>query len=503
MALTNTGVPWEWVVMRDFTAGLWTKDDWLAPAGAATTLQDCYPIPGGGLRAFAKWSTRVTTGIGSGEYIIGHYARGGIGARSGVPTEESDFYIVTFHPGTLVPRLYRWDNTAIVTPTSWTLIKTFAAGTGGSPNASYFQSFYHNADATVHVYFTLQYVGSDTGVWRIRYSDGDVTRVDSNNGCNNLVVFQDRLVVSTGEGNGSRIRYTEPGAHSFSGVLDVKPNLNLTSNRWVLPYAGDLLVAKQGAPMHYIQGDIDSDPVVRQQVDGHYPVSWQMPAVTKDGIAFIAYKEGIYLTQTGSDLTLMSEHVAPSTIAGTFLRDGEDVNLGALCYFGPFLFCPSGHVYDERTGSWFTTSQFGGSGQPGKYMFSDAHEDEGRVHVATAGTSPALYYITPIEDLMDRVQTYTFKSAPMRHDSGRQLEVCDVEVVLKSYANGASCAITVGSTTRTLTGIASGRQKVRALFRERAEILDIQVVPNSQSASVEAPSIEAIKVGTRAGHLTD
>jgi hypothetical protein len=168
---------------------------------------------------------------------------------------------------------------------------------------------------------------------------------------------------------------------------------------------------------------------------------------------------------------------------------------GDTVYMNDYLFCPNGLTYDFRTNSWFTVTELVGAFK--------AYDQYARTIMAVKGNSTSFEMRDLIPyDITDRVSTFTWKSAALRAKDGRQIEIREVQVYLKSYVANSSCAVTVGGVTNTITGIAAGRQMVSFLFAARDEVLDVQVVPNSNNASYEAPSIEAVRIGAGRGHQT-
>lgn len=482
----------------DYTRGLWSRSSVSVPPGYAAQLDNCYPLPdSGALRAWAKWSTFSLSGIGASEKIVGFFVRGGIPVRSGASTENSDRYILTTGSGN--PKLYRWDDTNdAAPPAAWTLIKTFTAG--AVSGIATWAVFYDITDAAHHVYMSLQGTTTDQGVWRIRYSDGATTRVQSGDNPQSLLTYQDRLLVTTGEGRGSRIRWSDLGEDTFDAASfqDVAPNNSLTTNRWIYPYAGELLVCKNGAPFFFVQGDL-LDPVVRQQGEGHYAVEIHRPAISHNGVYFMAYKDGIYRTQTGVDAEPVSSSL-PADALTVAPRTAFGAGVGTLSFFENWLITPSAHILDERTGAWFKTTEFGAD-YPAVHAV-DRHQDHGRFYAAKTSTSPTLRYITQPEDTMSRVRTYTYKSFPMRHPTGRQIRIRRVLLYANVFSSGASITVTVGGVANTKSALAAGHQTVEFLFNQYAEMLDVTITPDSGSDSVEAPMLtEPPQVFFIAGHL--
>lgn len=485
-----------YVELADFTGGLHTRGDWLVPPNAAAQLLDCYPLPQGGLRAFFTFAAKTTTGLVTSENPVAFYARGGVPLRDGSATEGSDLYLLTMAAGN-VAKLYRLDETVVPTPTSWTLIKTFVANATAGEGA-YFTSFTLTS-GTTHVYLALTGSSADAGVWRIQYSDGVMTQIRT--GAHLYIgVHQARLLIATAESSRGRLRYSDPGSEIFgaNSFLDPEPWRAAGAISWFHPYGpSDLVVAREDAPFIFIQGDINA-PIVRQMGDIHFTHLPQIPSETDGGLAFLAHNDGVYLTQQGALFDLISDPLQPSDVA-VFAPASGDNTMGNATFLRNFLFTPTGYVWDQRTKAWFRTSSWSAS-DIAKHLAVD--RGELRLYVPRwSGTTLSIVQ-RDLSEGSTRAQSYTYRSPPLRDESGRQLCIREVQVILKSYASGASCAVTVGPTTRTISSIASGRQKVSFFFREIDEVLDVQVVPNSNAGGTEAPSVEVIRVGTYPVHLT-
>lgn len=505
----------KWTELRDFAPGLFTKGDWLIPLNGAQQMDDCYPQPGGGLRAWYKASSVSTSGIASAtkERPLGLALRGGIAARSGAPTNLEDRYLCTYFYDSGAsanskarPRLYRMDGTN--SETTWTRINktgaaefAFATSDNNAPAKTSFVP-YRLADGTDYMAMVLRYVGGgDDTLWKLKYSDlssamlaekiaTDVQRVGP------IAVHQERLVIAQGGATvPERLWWTDVGTFTFSAAnyLDVLPNQYLPGISLLSATPpSDLLVGKHGSPWALVQGTI-SNPTVRQMGVGHGTMApIQDAGNTPYGVTFIEPNSGIWLTD-GRNFTALS---ASQLDASTFSSgQGSTVSTGDTVFMNDFLFCPLGYVFDFSTKSWFKQTDMAGS-------FKAIDPYVRTVMGSTAdSTSFGLRDLVPYDD-SSRVRTYTWKSAPLRAPDGRQIEIREVQVYLKSYGSGASCAVTVNGTTVTVSSIGSGKQMVSFLFRELAEVLDVKVVPNSGSDSVEAPSLECVRIGVGRGHLS-
>lgn len=487
-----------------FDGGLWSVSDYLVPPNGAVQMYDCYPQKAGGLRAWARMQTRSTSGVGATEEPVGFFARGGVQNRVGSGT-STDFYLATGTTGSQV-KLYRWDETVDPDPTSWTLLRTFTAGTG--KGKTYWQVFTPSVSGSpIAVYMSHDNSGSsEQGLWRIRYSDGVVTQITSHNGIRAFVIHQDRLLYGTTEQSGTRLRYSNAGSETFdaANTLDVLPDWNLADNAFARSYVGELLLGKEGAPVTIVQADIN-DPSVQVRSDAAAPGIHQVVTETAEGVVFVAYRDGYYEMQAGFEVTPLDDQINPDDIAGSSaLKTGTLSGLPVhVVYAPPWIVTPSGHIFDTRTRVWFRTSEWG----PGqsraicKILNYDKHAGEHRVYALTNVAPFEILYFDPDEGQMARKSSYTYKSPQLRRPDGRRMRIREVHLPIKSFNTGSRVDVTVNGVTRRITGISSGTQVLRFPFVEEAEYLDVTIVPDSLSASVEAPAIEAGVLKTQPGHL--
>ncbi len=246
---------------------------------------------------------------------------------------------------------------------------------------------------------------------------------------------------------------------------------------------------KEGAPWVVLQGDI-TDPTIVQMGEGIHPggSGIQDFGRTPEGIAFIATDGYVYLTD-GHSFRNISQQL------GGFNQSGQVVSPGDTNFLNEFLFGPYGYVYHFPTQSWFKQTQLTG-------LFHNV-ERYTRTIWGPVGTSTnfTLKKLSPYPDSA-RLNSWSAKTAPLRSDDGRQLEIREVELVVESYDANAQLQVTVGGTTLTKTLATAGRQDVSFLFKERGEVLDIRVVSTAGNANNEAPSLEALRFYSRSGHQT-
>lgn len=479
----------EFADVDDFTPGLFTAGDWLVPPTAAQTMTDCHPEVGGGLRAAAKPTSFSTTGLASSnERVIGLYARGAIALRAGIG-DASDRYVWTYNTSDNKIRVYRWDETNA--DTSWSVIHTHAA-VSATPNPVQADSFV-DASGVAYVVYTIAQTGTDDGLWSIKYSDGTVTKQLGTIFPLAVAVQDDRILV----GDQWNIRFSDSqSVSSFPSANELPVQASRQGNQImsITPFApGDLLLGTRYSPWTMIQGDI-TDPIVRTQSPAR-TIGWPQYAVfTEAGLAFIAPSQGVFLTSTGESF----EDISAQLDRSIWVQGGSllgDVGGGTLGYIGPFLLAPHGYLFDFRTKSWFRSSVLAGAKG---HFHTHGDSNYRQLFAATGDVAYSLYTIDAKESA--RWNTYTWKSAPLRRPDGRQVEIREVQVYARSYDASATIAVTVNGTTRTVTLGAAGKHQANFLFSERDEVLDVQVVPTAAGGSVEAPSIEVVRIGSQSRH---
>lgn len=504
------------VEISNFAAGLWTNPAaYLMPGTAAQIMQDCYPQPGGGLRAFYKATALSTSGIvkPSVERVIGLHAKGGTAARSGAPTDTTDRYLCTYQFDASLgagskarPRLYRMDGSN--SETTWTQINAtagaglfnLAASDNNAPQKTSFVFFRNSAGSPNDrwVMMALRYVGAQPGgpgLWRLNYNDLSSAQkaieiissvVGATSPWGALTTHQARVLISSASGTTpERLTWSnvgDAGTFAAANFLDVEPNQDLPGIIGLHPQPpGDLVIMKEGAPWVIMQGDI-TNPSDRAQLEGIHPGGSgpQDFGRTPDGIVFIATDGYIYLTD-GLTAQNISEQL------GGFPPVGDAVATGDTNFINEFLFAPGGLVRHWPTKAWFTQTQLAGS-------FHNVERYTRQIWGPTGtGVSFSLATLKPFPQT-SRVSTFTWKSAPLREPTGRQLTIREVEVVYKSYDANATFAITVGTQTVTQTLASTTRGSIRFYFLQQGPMLDVQIVSTAGNGANEAPSIEAVKI---------
>lgn len=494
----------EWAEL-DFDGGLWSVGGYIIPPNGAAVMTDCYPLPTGGLRAWAKATTRTRAGIPDTHIPLAIFSRGGIGLRSGAEGSGTDFYLATKRDDIDRGYLWRWDESDDVTPyTAWELLRTFDAGSGSVGLAQF--CIFQPSGGELAVYMTYAQNGSDDeGLWRIDYDDGAMSHIKHTPSPRALTTHQDRIVWGEFASGGTRIWYTDPGDDTVdpANFNDVVPDLDLSANVWAKSFFGELLLGKRGAPLTLVQGDI-TDPVVRLMSNTHHPTSIQGVSELPEGITYAALNDGYFVTQTGVQVDPLSPQIDPAKIAGRSALIGSiSTNAGQTIFASPFFLTPTGHIYDYRTKSWFRTSEWGGAGtRPrAKAMNFEKHADEMDVHLAPEEEDFEILEFSASESQMERKDRYTYQGPPLRHPSGRRLVMREVQIPCRIHSDGARMEVTVNGTTRVIDDLDGGRDILRFPFMEESEYLDVTVRAFSGDADVEAPTLETIRLGTQPGHL--
>lgn len=502
------------VEISNFAPGLWTNPAaFLMPGTAAQIMQDCYPQPGGGLRAFYKATAISTTGISgiANERVIGLHAKGGTAARSGAPSDTTDRYLCTYQfdagqaPGAKArPRLYRMDGSN--SETTWTQINATSGATlfnaatsdNNGPQKTSFVFFRNSTGAPDDrwMMMVLRYVGAQPGgpgLWRLNYNDLSSAQkaieivssvVGATNPTGAITTHQARVLIGS-QGASEKLTWSNvgnAGTIAIANFLDVEPNQDLPGIVGLHPQPpGDLVVMKQGAPWVIVQGDI-TNPTDRAQLEGVHPggTGQQDFGATPDGIVFVATDGYIYVTDGLSALNISEQLTGFSQVA-------DAVAPGDTNFMNEFLFAPNGMVRHWPTKAWFSQTQLAGS-------FHNVERFTRQIWGPTGvGTSFNLATLSPFPK-SQRVSTYTWKSAPLREPTGRQLTIREVEVIYDSFDAGATFTITVGTQTVTQTLATTTRGTIRFYFLQQAPILDVKIVSTAGSGANEAPMIEAVKI---------
>ena len=491
------------VVITDFAPGLWNVSDWIMPAKGWQQMQDCYPQAQGGLRAFFKSTkNQSTSGITSlsTERVLGLAQESGLRGRSGGGI-ASDRYLSTYDwdGSTATPRVYRRDGTNGAT--SWTELDVSTGGilpsnNDNGPGKTSFQLF-TIANGNDHMLMVLRANdNASAGLWRVNYSSVPGTLLSLNvidfgvlSGA--LTIHEARIIVT----QGNQLVWSLPKTEDFTGdggsddnflPLDPRDGDRIAAVHGIEP--SDLLVLRQGAGFVVVQGDIASNPSVQATNEGigGGGEGFTDFGLTPYGLVFISNDGYLFLTD-GRTHTKLSEQLT---------KFGQSSNYAAypdIRYIGDFLFVRN-KVYDFRTKSWFTQTQLAGSSKS-----VDLFNNE--IWGTLADGTNFEFRTLSMETGTDRVSTYTAQTAPLHGTDGRNVNVRLVDIAVRSYDNNATIAVTVNGHTVTRLIRTAGKQNVRFLFNEHAEVQDVTFVSTAGNAANEAPSFDSVTVWTRPGHL--
>lgn len=484
-----------WNEIRDFSGGVYTVADYLMPATGFQTMQDCYPRGKEGLRAFHKPTAMTTTGIGS---LTTEYP---VGIMPGIASTGLAWLLITRVIATGALKGYY----LAVGSSTWSLTKSFTAHTGGTTNGGIASiTTYHDATNSKNAWVVgtthNKDDGSEDGWWEVDGTTGAWTKINATQFVGPPVIqYQARLIGS----QLATLWWTDPGAVAtppaanfltiLSGNNDVRDIIT-----GLIPYSPTtLLVGTVGSGWWAVEGDI-TDPVVRQMGMDHSMQAVQKCVTTQDGAIFFDPTSGVYMTRNmAATFDRLDGQLAPLPV----LFDSYIQGFG---YQGGFLFTPGGRVTDlGEGGGWFTLSE--ASGATPAYTYTEQSDLIVNGVVLTRGIVAPQYCanwkinVFPLDETTggSRYSTYTVKTAPIRNDKGRWMHIREVQVAVNCLGSASTIAVTVNGVTRTSATLPAGTNEVSFLFDERARYLDVQVVPNSNNASVEAPVLEAIRIGSR------
>lgn len=479
--------------IREFHAGLWTVSDQIMPPNAAQQMTDCYASPGGGLRAWYKPGTLTTTGIANpaSEVCTGIFGRGGVPNRVSGPSTV-DYYMTTYRSADGFVRLYRMDLTA--NAVAWTLIKTF--GAGSAPHFTTWTNYHLNSGAD-HVLMSLFAASADDGVWAINYADGVMTKIVASPWAGPITIHQSRVMVSENLAP-FRTTFSDPGVETGLGtnIITTESSRMYGQNTGICSFSpGDLLIQKMGAPFFLVEGDL-SNYTLRQMTDSKSTNGWNSCAFAPMGVIWAITLDGVYESPDGQLMFPLSKNLASININPQSVQDAAGSRWANVQFIKHWLMLGSGHVYDYDTKCWFKSSFLGS----GNCLTQDRFGQT--LVAATNGTNFSIFVYDTTDDTAHRAEAYTWQSAPLRDPNGRQVEIRAVDIVARSR-NGATSTITVtvNGVARTIACDSTGRGAITFYYMARREELDITVTAASNAAGVEAPMIEAVRIGSQGGHF--
>lgn len=550
----------QWTEIKEF-GGLWTAGAAsLMPANRAQVMSGCHPQPGGGLRAFLKVASTIPgTGLSSGG--TADVAAGfGIAEKAAMTTvTEPTFLIVSVDEG-VSPltdwQLWRWEKDEGAAAWSRSTGAAFAGATSYYSSPPPAQPAFIRIGGWTDPDVTMQHVlslaireygdgtygsGTQSGLYEVDVNTGTVTRNTTSfaneHGAVGLVEHQARMVA----GYNDLLKYSTTGGKVFqasigtpvtgAGIIRLNPlgwltpgGLTVTSElpliAWMVSVPpGDLIVATRDGRIYNIQGDL-ADPTIREL--GRWTTMLpHAPANTPNGIFFILPNQGVARLGLDGSVDVVSTGILPAVWNLT----PPKVGLGQIAGTERYVFCPNQHttvahkngalVFDIETGAWFTSTHSDDYSIPNpKFMQPDNNPRNSGIWVvsgaapATQGTSlPWIFhyrtggYDSASVTTEARANTWEFKSAPLREPGNQYLDVHEVQVPAYAFNNNTSTlAVTVGGVTITRT-LPSGRSLQRFFFKAKGADLDVNVKAKSNDTAVEAPMIDALRIGWIPGHM--
>lgn len=484
-----------WSEIRDFSPGLWTASPHLMPASAAQRMENCCPQPGGGLRAFFRTTPAGLSNVG---LPAGKTARGinlafiiQQPATKTVLTSNALVMVSDTAAPSQGYALYELDR-SVSTGAGWVLRKAFANGTVGADvhYSTFFTGHYNGAQGDL-VAFTLNQPpggSSDQGLWWVKLmQSGTPTKISADTGI--VVSHQARLVV----GVGNTLKWTDPDGLALTNTLRIAAGQAGARISWLLPVApSDLFVGMIGGQLFNIQGDIGAGYVVREMGRFQANAFVQMPVFTPYGIVLIAGWDGIYLLSTSGQ----AQHISRGLDSSLWAPDPVDsLSMGRSAFYRDCTYFPHGVVYDHLTQSWFALPDLANCA----YLSLDATMNQEKIVGATAA-SPPTFPTVQFSGGATRARDYTWKSAPIRDPGGRQIAIAEIQLVVQAYGSDETLDVSVGGLTHSVNLRSAGRHGPRFSFREHGAELDVTIRSRSAGAT-EAPTIEAVRIGTRPGHL--
>lgn len=406
------------------------------------------------------------------------------------------------------------------------------------PTQPRFARMYDSGTSDSEIFVSLSIrddgVPGASGLYRVSPESGAVVRnaaFSDSYGAVGVVEHQARLVA----GYKDQIKFSAPNTSDFSaagsGFITLSPEgweFSAVVNEgpliaWMVSVPpGDLIVATRNGRIYNVQGDL-ADPTVREL--GRWTTALtHEPVNTPKGVFFILPNQGVARLGLDGSAELVSQGILPSIWNLT----EPEVGLGQLAGTERYVFCPNQHkttehkngalVYDADTGAWFTSTHSDDYpiANP-KFMQADNNPRSSGIWVCAGRIPKDAGEGGDITEFIFQFQTggvdgaslttelrnptWEWKSAPLRSPDGRRVRIREVQIATHAFnSNTSTLAVTVNGTTVTRT-LAAGRQVETFLFDQRAETLDVTVKAKSNDAAIEAPIMEAIRVGWQPEHM--
>lgn len=495
-----------WVELTDFTKGLYDEQastkQLLGPSGALVVCQDYEPRQEGGLRAFFKGASLATTGLTSPTtaQCNGIWAAASLADRPGKSLDLGYDRFVSYTGADFKARLGRMDGTN--EETTWKAAYTDTDAHGDqSGEATDFEQYITQGDVIFLCW--VQRTGGDAGLYSIRLDYSGAAGANNDGDLSLRQTFQGPIHVSQGrliQCNGRIAYYSDLGTITITSTSDQQVTIDKNTPGGVIcMLAGaapsDLLFGLRGAPWFAVQGDISNVATAIREMgnDHHQRAHYQKPTRVPGGaIAFMEPGGRIYVTD-GRTFRSISDQIQKFDI-----DVGARLGPGQLTFADHYLFAPGGHVYDFDTNAWFKSSLLTTSA----WHFFDG---VGKIYMANAGTGIAMAIQRIFEGgdaTVTRMDNGVIQTIPFRDKAGLDVRIQEVQINMHCYGTSDVTVDVLdsdGSTvldTQTITGILTGTSMTSFLFQGLpARYGSIKITPSAESSSVEAPTIESVRVG--------
>lgn len=474
MSPPRTQNQYDQIELTDFTGGLWSRgNDRECPGNGLLECTDAYPLPAGGIRAFARFQPMTQTGIGSGADATGGSVPFGIYSHPGV-FATTTIYMTEFQVNaggagvhTLKMMSLSGENDAALISGTWSAAKTITGITNVSAGIK--TTTLRNETDYYKAYFDLACLPSSlSGVYRFN-STGSTLAFNSN-APHGLISNQARLMFITHEttvlGVPNQIQYTNVSTDAApSTVTNFVTPLSEASLpiQWIVASApSDLLGLKLGRGIFNIQGDITAagSRVIRE-LSFDQNCSVMFPVTTNIGLAFHVENSGIFLWNGGEVLPLSgailgdvfgsAEMAAPNWSGISFNYRGQ------LAVGEDFLYAGQ-YVMDLRTRAWFKMSgmDYGTPTLGGMPAYAMIDQSNHRVYIANYGRflntgSPrqVLWWSNENEEDWTRSNTFSV-TLPLIELATRQVDLRGVEIFGQGFGTGGSWTVstTVGGVSK-------------------------------------------------------
>lgn len=477
----------EYIEIPDFSPGLHDAGStFLVPSTGWRKMEDCRPEPSGGLRAAFKPTEEWDLST------ISSTVRSHCEILAVMEITSSERYIwlrydnaadTTDDPsGTYDVRIYWWNGT------TWDqLADPIAYLVGDTKPRAIMADTFTDVFNIENVEFIIDSPNADAqGLWVFARNSSAAPSNTYSGAVSVMAVNDDRILIN----NGGRTLFfsdsLDAGSIETADFLVIQGSRFNSAITGILPISpSDIMIGTNGAVWSRVQGDIASSPTVRGLSDAHPCTTPQQLHLSDAGVPFIEDSRGIYVTGDGSQFECISTQLD----GNHFQTDADLRTVGSIVNCGTFLFAPGGYVFDLRTKSWFTLSDINVADTG---FVSFGHRQNGRVIVATKGTSPHIYSYDTDESHL--AHTWTARTAPIRSTDGRRVRIRQVEVPLLANHDGDTLAVTVNGHTLTHT-LEAGRGTEVFYFNQESEMLDVTITATANTVNQEAPMIEVLRIG--------